>query len=744
MLDRLLTRTGRFAVRRRRAVLLLALTFAIVAGAVGGGVFARLGNAGFQDPGAPSSQALSLLADRFGTGEPDIVLVVTAKSGSVDDAAVAAAGAELTRRLQAQPDVVDVGSYWSLGRPAALRSSDGDRALVVARTNGGEDRRGEIGQTVIDDFQSGGGTVVTVGVGGLAAAYAQFNSTIKHDLARAESFAIPITLVLLVLVFGSLVAASLPLLVGGLSIVGALLSLYVITLVTDVSIFAINLVTAMGLGLGIDYALFVVSRFREELARGATPDDAVIRTVRTAGRTVVFSGLTVALALSAMLVFPLYFLRSFAYAGIAVVAVAMLGAVVVLPATLSVLGRRVDSVMILRRSATPTDEGVWARIARVVMRHPWPIMVGSVVVLLALAAPFLGAAWGQADDRSLPASATVRQAGDALRADFPGRETTALSVVLPNTAPDADAAYAAKLSTLPSVSRVEGAGGIWVAGHSVSGPTGNSGRFASKDGNGSWISVVPTVDPFSDDAQRLVAAVRDTPAPGTTYVGGAAAEAVDTTRSLADRIPWALSIVVISTIILLFLFTGSVIVPVKVLVLNTLSLCATFGAMVWIFQDGHLSGLLDFTPTGVLDESIPILMFCIAFGLSMDYEVFLLSRIKEEYDRTGDNALAVERGLQRTGPIITAAALLLSVVFIAFSTSGVTTIKLMGVGIALAIIMDATLVRGFLVPAFMRLAGDWNWWAPAPLRRLHQRFGLAEGRDLLDGPQPEPTAVVSA
>src|SRR3954451_18342989 len=492
MLDRLLTRTGRLAVRHHRAVLLLAVAFAVVAGAVGGGVFSRLGNAGFEDPSAPSSRALTVLADRFGTGEPDVVLVVTAKHGSVDDAAVAAAGAELTRRLQSQPDVVDVASYWSLGHPAALRSRAGDRALVVAGTNGLEDRRGEIGQTVIDDFQSSDDDAVSVMVGGLAAADAQFNSTITHDLARAESFAIPITLVLRVLVFGSLVAASLPRLVGGLSIVGALLSLYVVTLFTDVSIFAINLVTAMGLGLGIDYALFVVSRFREELAGGVTPDEAVVRSVRTAGRTVVFSGLTVALALSAMLVFPLYFLRSFAYAGIAVVAVAMLGAVVVLPATLSVLGRRVDSVMILRRSATPTDEGVWARIARVVMRHPWPIAVVSVIVLLALGAPFLRAAWGQSDDRSLPTTATVRQTGDVLRADFPGRETTALSVVLPSTPARAAEAYAAKLSTLPSVSRVEASGCIWVAGRSVSGPTVNAGRFTSKDVKGTWLSVVPT------------------------------------------------------------------------------------------------------------------------------------------------------------------------------------------------------------------------------------------------------------
>jgi RND superfamily putative drug exporter len=745
MLDRFLSRTARLAVRRRRAVLLLTVAFAIIAGAVGSGVFPRLGSSGFQDPGADSSKALTLLQDRFGTGEPDLVLVVTARKGTVDDADNQAAGREVTSRLQREADVVDVASYWTLGSPAALRSNDGRRALVVARTNGGDDRRAAIAKQVLADFQTKSGTTsgaVQVQVGGLAAAYSQISTTIEKDLARAEAIAIPITLVLLILIFGSIVSAGLPLLFGGLSIVGAFLSLFVITQFTDVSIFAINLVTAMGLGLGIDYSLFMVSRFREELARGIEVEEAVVRTLRTAGRTVIFSGLTVALALSAMLVFPLYFLRSFAYAGIAVVALAITGAVVVLPALLSVLGRRVDSLMVLRRSATPTEEGAWARIARFVMRRPWPVALGVIAILLGLGAPFLGVHWGQADDRALPASASVRQAGDLLRTQFSGRETGSLSVVLPQTTETA--AYAARLSTLASVSRVETATGTWVSGRQVSGPAGDAARFTAKDRAGSWLTVVPTVDSYSAAGEQLVKDIRATPAPGTAYVGGAAAEGLDTKHALSTRLPWALGIVALSTAILLFLFTGSIVVPIKALVLNTLSLSATFGAMVWVFQDGHLSGLLDFTPTGVLDMSIPILMFCIAFGLSMDYEVFLLSRIKEEYDRTRNNALAVERGLQRTGRIVTAAALLLSIVFIAFSSSGVTTIKLMGVGVALAILMDATLVRGLLVPAFMRLAGDWNWWAPGPLRRLYSRFGLGEGDDLLVDGRQDPAAVGSA
>jgi RND superfamily putative drug exporter len=742
MLDRFLSRLAHLATRRRRAVLLLALAFALVAAGIGAGVFPRLSSSGFTDPASASAKAVTLLDQRFGTGEPDLVLVVTARSGDVDGPAVAAAGKALTARLAGEADVVDATSYWSLGSPAALRSRDGTRALVVARTDRGDNGRAAIAKRVMADLQTTDSAgPVQVQVGGVAAVYSQMSTTIQKDLARAESIAIPITLILLVLVFGSVVSASLPLLVGGLSIVGALVSLYVITLFTDVSIFAINLVTAMGLGLGIDYSLFIVSRFREEMARGAEPDEAVIRTVRTAGRTVVFSGLTVALALSSMLVFPLYFLRSFAYAGIAVVAVAVTGAIVVLPAMLAVLRHRVDSLMVLRRSPLPSEDGVWARVARTVMRRPWPVALGVTAILLVLGAPFLSVHWGQADDRALPASASVRQTGDLLRTQFTGRETGSLSVVLPTQA--ASTSYAATLSRLPDVSRVQDADGTWITGRQVSGPPADFEKYTARTGTGSWLSVVPTVDPFSARGEQLVSSIRATKGAGAVYVGGIAADAVDTKHSLASRLPWALGIVAITTAILLFLFTGSVVVPLKALVLNTLSLTATFGAMVWIFQDGHLSGLLNFTPTGVLEMSIPILMFCIAFGLSMDYEVFLLSRIKEEYDRTGDNTLAVERGLQRTGWIVTAAAMLLAIVFIAFSTSSVTTIKLMGVGVALAILMDATLVRGLLVPAVMRLAGDWNWWAPAPLRRLHDRFGLDEGDDLLADAQEQRAAVGS-
>ena len=739
MLDRLLTRLALLAIRRRRLILIVTAITGIAAFALGGGVVSRLGTSGFEDPASESTKAEQLLLQQFGTGEPDIVLVVRTNDGSdVDSPAAAAAGQALTARLSADPDLADVGSYWTLGAPDSLRSDDGTKALVVARTTGGEERRTEIGAAVARDYVGDDGTL-TVEASGEASIYAAMSDTITKDLARAETIAIPLTLILLVFVFGSLVAAGLPLLLGLLSIGGAMLTLLVLTAVTDVSIFAMNLVTAMSLGLGIDYALFLISRYREELSRGVDPHEAVVRSVRTAGRTIIFSGLTVALAMSALLVFPLYFLRSFAYAGVAVVLLSVLGAIVVLPATLAALGRRIDKGRVLRRSTVPRDDGAWADIARRVMARPWPVLISVTSVLLLLGLPFLSASWGQGDDRALPTSSSVRQAGDIMRTEFSGRESGTLTVALPDSEQVAD--YAATLSTLDSVARVDSTAGVYVDGEQVVAASEATARFAA--GGGSWLSVIPTVDPFSPEGEQLVRDVRETDAPGTTYVGGLAASGLDTKASLADRLPWALGIIGLSTFILLFLFTGSVVVPIKALVLNLLSLSATFGAMVWVFQEGNLSGILDFTPTGHLEMGVAILMFCIAFGLSMDYEIFLLSRIKEEYDRTGDNALAVERGLQRTGGIITAAALLLAIVFIAFATSGVSTIKLMGLGVALAILMDATLVRTLLVPAFMKLAGDWNWWAPTPFRRLHDRFGLGEGADVIALPADRPTEAAA-
>jgi RND superfamily putative drug exporter len=710
-------------------VLIGTLVGVLAAGALGGGVFDRLASGGFGDPGSQSSRATEQLERVFGAGDPNLVLLVTARAGSVDDPAVAAEGAALTRELVAEPAVAQAFSYWSLGSPPPLRGEDRTQALVLARVAGTDD---EV-QMAIEDLSpryTREDALVTVGVGGQAEVFRQVSSQVESDLQRAEGITFPIVLLLLVLVFGSAVAAGLPLAVAGISVLGTFLVLFLLTLVTDVSIFSINLTTSLGIGLGIDYSLFIVSRFREEMRAGLSPEDAVVRSVETAGRTVLFSGLTVAISLSALLVFPMFFLRSFAYAGVAVVALACFGALAFLPALLAMIGPRVDRWTLIHTRPKAVGEGAWHRIATFVMRRPWPVAVAVVALLAILGAPFLGARFGLPDDRVLPSSASSRQVQDQIRASFTSRESSALSVVAAGAGRagamrDVEVdRYASALSSLDGAARVDASTGSYIDGVRVADPTAASTRFSGT--TGTWLAVVPAVEPVSAAGERLVEEVRSTPAPFATLVTGPSAELVDSKASISSRLPIAAAIIVVVTFALLFLMTGSVVVPLKAIVLNLLSLSATFGAMVWVFQEGHLSSLLGFTATGTLDTSMPILMFCIAFGLSMDYEVFLLSRIKEEYDRTGDNQASVAMGLERTGRIVTAAAALLAVVFVAFATSGITFIKMFGVGMALAVIMDATLIRAALVPAFMRLAGAANWWAPAPLRLLHQRIGLRE------------------
>ncbi len=607
---------------------------------------------------------------------------------------------------------------------------------MLATIGGDDDVVAERIEDISPRYIRSDGTL-TVAVGGFAEVFRQVSAQIEHDLVRAEMISLPIILVLLVLVFGSVVAASLPLGIGALAVIGTFLVLRVLASFTQVSIFALNLTTAMGMGLAIDYSLFVVSRYREELRGGLAPPDAIERTVRTAGRTVIFSALTVAVSLAAMLVFPLAFLRSFAYAGIAVVALAAVGAVVVLPALLAVLGHRVDKWVLWRRPAKPEGTGFWHRVAVAVMRRPFTVATAVVLFLLLLGAPFVRIAFGLPDDRNLPASASSRQVQDTIRTAFTSNEASALSVVAADAAmSDTRAAevarYAADLSRAPGAARVDAMTGSYIGGDLVAPPNEASARFAGE--SGTWLSVVPAVEPYSKEGEKLVDAVRDVPAPFDVKVGGASAELVDSKESLFGRMPLAGGLIALVTFVALFLMTGGLLVPVKAIVVNLLSLTATFGAMVWIFQEGHLSGILDFTATGTIATTMPILMFCIAFGLSMDYEVFLLSRIKEEYDVSGDNMSSVALGLERTGRIVTAAAALLAVVFLAFATSQVTFIKLFGLGLALAVILDATLIRAALVPAFMRLAGNANWWAPAPLRRLHARFGISEGGGDVDGP----------
>jgi putative drug exporter of the RND superfamily len=735
----MLRRLGWFTVRRRRWVLAGTLAGIVLAGAFGGGVFDRLSGGGFTDPGVESTRARADLQDAFRTGDANVVLLVTATSGSVDAPGVIAAGTALTEELAREPAIQQAFSYWSLGSPPPLRSDDGSQALVLARIPGDE---GTVDAAIeeLAPRYTRRTDAVSVAVGGWAQVFRQASTQVETDLQRAEMITFPVVLILLLLVFGSVVAAGLPLAVAAISVVGTFLVLFVLTLVTDVSIYSINLTTALGIGLGIDYSLFIVSRFREELRNGLGSDDAVVRSVETAGRTVLFSGLTVAISLGALLVFPMYFLRSFAYAGIAVVALACIGALVFLPALLAAIGPRVDRWTLIRRSTKAEGSGAWHRIATFVMRRPWPVVVAVVAVLAVLGAPFFGVEFGLPDDRVLPASASSRQVQDQIRTDFSSREASALSVVAVEAGPagpardEAVRGYAAELSQLEGVARVDASTGSYLDGRLIAPPTPASARFVGEDGT--WLAVIPGIEPISPKGEELVHDIRGAPAPFDTEVAGPSAELVDSRDSIIERLPLALGIIAVVTFVLLFLMTGSVLVPIKAIVLNLLSLSATFGAMVWVFQDGHLSGLLGFTATGTLTTSMLILMFCIAFGLSMDYEVFLLSRIKEEYDRTGDNQASVAMGLERTGRIVTAAAALLSVVFIAFATSQITFIKMFGVGMALAVLMDATLIRAALVPAFMRLAGSANWWAPAPLRRLHDRIGLRESVEPVVLPVP--------
>ena len=719
----MLTRLGHVTVRHRRLVLSLTVLFVVVAAVLGTRAFGVLQDDGFEDPSSESARAGAIIEEVGGSGD-QVVVLAAATDGDVDSPASAAAGAGLTDRLAAVEGVGSVVSYWADGRPAGLRDDGGGAALVVVEATAAvdEDEFFAAVDDVAGDVSAEG--TLDVGLGGGMAMDEAFGRVIESDLARAELIAVPITLILLVFVFGGLVAAALPLLVGFIAVLGTFLSLFLIGSITDVSIYAVNLTTALGLGLAIDYSLFIVSRYREELRAGRDVEGAVVRAMQTAGRTVALSGLTVAVSLSALLVFPMYFLRSFAYAGIAVVLAAMAGSLLSLPALLAVVGTRIDALRVFpHRARRAESDGGWYRTAQWVMRRPVAVAGTVVVVLLLLGAPFLRVHFGSPDARMLPDDEPARVVSEQLQSGFAGDAAEEFTVVLADGAADPDGTLdrlVAEVGALPGVAA------------------------ATIDPAG-WVAVVPSIEMVSAEGEQLVQAIRDLDVGDEVLVSGQTAELLDTRAAIADRLPLALAIIAVATAVLLFAMSGSVLVPVKALLLNLLSLTAAFGAMVWIFQDGNFSGALGFTATGVVDTSTPILLFCIAFGLSMDYEVFLLSRIKEEHDRSGDNDTAVALGLERTGRIVTAAALLMSVTFIAFGTSGVTMIKMFGLTLALAILMDAFVIRSLLVPAVMKLAGEANWWAPAPLRRLHRRIAITEGGEAalpLDEPVATPREPV--
>ncbi|MFD0021910.1 MMPL family transporter [Streptomyces sp. NPDC058382] len=704
----------RFVTARPRLALLAALVITALAVFAGSGVADRMGSGGWESPDAESTYTTQALEREFPASQPNLLLLLDSGDASVDAPAVAAEAARLTERLAAEKNVTGVGSYWQTKSPA-LRAEDGGQALIAARIEGDDKATGEVLDRLAPAYRGTHGPV-DVSIGGPVAVRHEMQTIIQDDLLRAEMIALPVTLVLLVMVFGSAIAALLPLGVGIVAILGTNAVLRGITEFTDVSVFAQNLTTALGLGLAIDYALFIVRRFREELAAGREVRDAVGATLRTAGRTVLFSALTVAVSLAAMLVFPQYFLRSFAYAGIAVVLLAAAAALILLPAALMLLGPRVNSLdlrRLLRRggaesSAAAADSGRgWGRFAALVMRRAPLFAVVTSVGLVLLGLPFLGVKFGTADDRQLPASAESRVVQQHIRDGFPGSPGGGLEVLAEGPAtPTQYAEYRSRIAALPGALRVDG---------------------PVVEGDSAYFSVLPKEETVGERSQRLVKDLRAEPAPFDTSVTGTAAVLVDSKAAIADRLPWAVGIIAVVTLLLVFLLTGSVLIPLQAVVLNALSLTAMFGAVVWVFQDGHLSGLLSFTSTGDIETTLPVLMFCVAFGLSMDYGVFLLSRIKEEYDRTGDHERSVTFGLRHTGGLITAAAVILAVVMVAIGTSRVTNTKMLGLGIALAVLMDAMVVRSLLVPSVMKLMGRVTWWAPAPLRAFHRRFGLSEG-----------------
>ncbi|MEV5752660.1 MMPL family transporter [Actinoallomurus sp. NPDC052308] len=728
---------GRLVHRRRLSCLALCLAFAVLSGMWGSGAVARLKSGGFDDPHSSSSLVAKLSAQYFSNSTPDVFVIYRSDRLTIDDPRFRGAVVTTLARLP-QNRIRNVLTYWSqTPRVAELASKDRHATFAAVQLAGDDSAKAAAYDAIKDMFAAPG---LSVRVGGGVPLAKEFNTQTQGDLARAETISFPVLLVLMLLVFGSLGSFWLPLVVGAFSIVGAFTVLRLLTMVTDVSSFSAEVITMMGLGLAIDYSLFIVNRFREELARGADRPTALANTMATAGRTIAFSGITVTTALSGLLLFPQMFLRSVGLGGMAVVAVAIVGALILLPALLALLGHRVEfGRMPWRRRRIRKDRregGPWYRLATGVMRHPILYFVAVMAVLGVLTTPFLHVRFGTTDVRVLPTSSPNRQLYEAFQREFPTGSKDPIDVVLSGDlipknfvpskkrpVPSFITDYEGRLRRLPGVTSVE--------------ITGYADKYAAVR-----ISVRHQYGAMTDQARDLVRRIRAVPPQREALyadVGGSTAAQMDMMDSLRRGLPTVGAVIGLVTFLLLFMAFGSIVLPLKAVTMNLLSLGASFGAIVWGFQDGHLAGLLRFTPTGTTEPTTIILVLLTVFGLSMDYEVFLLSRVREEWDRTRDNARSVAVGLQRTGGIISSAALLFLVVIAVFSTAEITLVKLIGVGMFVAIVVDASLVRMLLVPATMRFLGPANWWLPRPLRALHSHLDLGEH----DEP-PQPSESVAS
>ena len=733
------TRITRSALADPHRILGTVALITICAGIFGVPVINSLSSGGFEDPGAESSRAADLLTAKFGRGDLQMVLAVTSDQGA-DSASAKALGIETAQRLATSDYVSGVVSAWTSPPPeaAVLISKDGKTGLVVAGIRGGGSEGQKHAKELVTALVTSrdGASIVA---GGPAVAYVQINRQSERDLVTIEAIAIPLCFGALVWVFGGLLAAALPLGVGVVAIIGVTAVLRLITALTEVSTFALNLTIAMGLALAVDYTLLIVSRFRDALAGTDDRSGALVVTMMTAGRTVLFSSLTIAMSMSALALFPMYFMRSFAFAGVALVALTAAVALVVTPAALVLLGDRLDlfdvrrlARRLLRRTgpvAATIEQSFWYRTTKVVIQHSYSIGLSVVVLLVVVGSPFTGVRWGFPDDRVLPKSTSARQVGDRLREGFAMNPMQDLTVVVPDVTGlsiEELGHYAARVSEIPDVASVSSPNGTFAGGQLTGRPSAPTGV---KDGSAYFTLHSTAVSNAASDVE--LRRLHEMAAPGGRFVliTGIAQISRDTAASIIARLPLVLTVIAVVTFVLLFALTGSVVIPVKALIVNMLSLTAAFGALVWIFQDGHLGGL-GTTPTGALVASIPVLLFCIAFGLSMDYEVFLMSRIHEHWissrqTRPGNDE-SISVGVARTGRVVTAAALVMSISFMALSAADVSIVRMFGVGLALAVFVDATLVRMCLVPAFMHVLGPANWWKPSIWNRL--RGSVFRGR----------------
>lgn len=732
----MLTRMARLSLSAPRRVITVVILVMIGTAIFGIPAANSLAAGGFLDPSSESARAAAVLADKFHRGDMEMVLLVSSDDG-VRDGPARIVGIDIARQLAQSPFVAQVASPWDTPQPPPdMLSADGKSALILVALKGDENSAPRHAQALAQRLAHDRGGV-TVQAGGSAMVYAQVNQQTEKDLLRMEFIAVPVSFAALVWVFGGLLAAALPVAVGGFAILGSLAVLRGVAMVTDVSIFALNVTVALGMALAIDYTLLIISRYRDELGEGRSHEDALVRTMTTAGRTVLFSAVTVGLSLVAMALFPMYFLKSFAYAGVAVVAFSALAAMVVAPTVIVLLGDRLDALNVWKLGRRllgrpeppprPVTQSFWYRTAKLVTRHAIPVGLAIIVLLIALGIPFLNIKWGYPDDRVLPPSASARMVSDRIRSDFGSNSASRVTVVITDTAglpkPDLNH-YAAQLSEVSDVSAVSAPTGTFVAGELRGPPSAPTAMAAGS----AYLTVESTAPLYTKASANQLDRLHAVALPGDTAVQmtGVAQMNRDSVNGITSRLPMVFGFIAIVTLVLLFLLTGSVLLPIKAVVLNMLSLTAAFGALVWIFQDGHL-GALGTTPTGTLVANIPVLMFCIAFGLSMDYEVFLLSRIREFWlgspQKSADNDESIALGLAHTGRVITAAALLMSISFAGLISAEVSFMRMFGVGLTIAVLVDATLVRVLLVPAFMHVFGGLNWWAPKPLERWHSRSG---------------------